>query len=306
MLEEFKPEAALKLIEDEKPTIVAGVPAQLIAMVTHPDFDQYDVSSLRCFVWAGSPLPYDMALKAEERLNTKIVGCFGALDIGIFAMSDISDPPEVRHLTAGKLFPGMDFKLIDDKGKDVPRGEVGTFYCRGPSSFGCAWKDMEYTIEVWGSLSKDAWATTGDFGKIDGHGNLSIVGRKKDMILRGGMNIYPPEIENLLLTNPKVKSVAVVPMPDQVLGEKVCAYIIPMDGKVFVFDEMISFLKEKKIAPFKFPERLEVVKGFPMSGDGLKIRKEDLARDIADKLKREEEYPESGPKHIRPAFFFSP
>jgi non-ribosomal peptide synthetase component E (peptide arylation enzyme) len=127
----------------------------------------------------------------------------------------------------------------------------------------------------------------GDLAKFDAEGNLYVVDRKKDVIIRGGQNISPTEIETLLVTHPKVVNAAVVPMPDPVMGEKACAYVILKEDAIFEFDEMISFLKEKKIAPYKLPERLEVLDRFPMAGDGTKVVKKELAQDIARKLEAE-------------------
>ena len=127
----------------------------------------------------------------------------------------------------------------------------------------------------------------GDLGKFDAQGNLYVVGRKKDMIIRGGQNIIPGEVENMLIAHPKILNVAIVAMPDPVMGEKACAYVIPKPGQDFTFEEMISFLKEKKIAPYKLPERLETVARFPMSGDGQKIIKTALSEDVTSKLRAE-------------------
>ncbi len=127
----------------------------------------------------------------------------------------------------------------------------------------------------------------GDLGRFDENGNLYVVGRATDMIIRGGQNIYPVEVENMLITHPGVLQVAIVPMPDSVMGEKACAFVIPQPGKSLTFDEMVDFLLEKRMAKFKIPERLEIVDSFPMSGDGQKVIKKSLADDVAGKLKEE-------------------
>ena len=145
------------------------------------------------------------------------------------------------------------------------------------------YRDPEKTRELWGD---GGWYHSGDLGKFDENGNLYVVGRSKDMIIRGGQNIYPLEVENILIAHPKVLQVAVVSMPDPVMGEKGCAYVIPKEGQSLSMDEMVNFLLEKKIAKFKIPERLEIVEKFPMTESG-KVIKKDLAAEVSRKLKEE-------------------
>ena len=146
------------------------------------------------------------------------------------------------------------------------------------------YKDPEATWQVW---TRDGWYKTGDLGKFDETGHLMIVGRKKEMILRGGQNIYPVEIEHLLMTHPKVSNVAIVKMPDPIMGERACAYVVCEPGQDFTFPEMVSFLAGKGIAPYKLPERLEIITSLPMVAEGQKIDKKALEKDIAEKLKNE-------------------
>ena len=135
--------------------------------------------------------------------------------------------------------------------------------------------------------TRDGWYKTGDLGRFDEDGHLMIVGRKKEMILRGGQNIYPVEIEHLLLTHPHVAQVAIVKMPDPVMGERACAYVVPEGGRAFTFLEMISFLQGKGIAPYKLPERLEILDALPMVAEGQKVDKKTLEADILEKLRAE-------------------
>lgn len=286
MIEQFEPEESLRLIEKERVTFAAGVPAQLARMVQHPKLDQYDLSSLRIFTTSGAICPYNLAKEVEERMKCKVLGFLGAQDIGRITSASIDDPSEVRWLSVGKTYPGNEVRLVDDDGHEVPQGEIGELTWRGPTDLGSYYEDLPQTLEVRGGRA-DGFVKMGDLAKLDADGNIYIVGRKKDIIIRGAQNISPIEIENLLITHPKVVNVAVVPMPDPVMGEKACAYVIPKEGSAFEFHEMISFLKEKKIAPYKLPERLEIVDQFPMAGDGTKIAKHELVQDIARKLKAE-------------------
>lgn len=193
-----------------------------------------------------------------------------------------SDSARVRLRTIGKPAGGNEVRLIDDAGKEVPEGHSGEIQVRGPTLISGYYDDPASTRAVW---TKDGWYKTGDLGNFDEQGNLVIVGRKKDIIIRGGQNIYPVEIENLLLTHPKVSNIAVVKMPDPVMGEKACAFVVPKEGRDFTIEEMASFLSEKGIAPYKTPERLEITDTLPLMADGQKVDKNVLERDIEEKLR---------------------
>ena len=166
----------------------------------------------------------------------------------------------------------------------VAEGEPGILYFRGPHAPAGYYRDEELTSTV---FDPKGWTTTGDIVKFDQE-CLWILGRAKDMIIRGGQNIYPAEIEGLLNDHPKVASVAVVGYPDREMGERTCAYVITKGGQDFSFEEMVEFLKDKKLAMYKLPERLEVVDEFPAVGDSGKVNKETLKKDIAEKVAKGE------------------
>jgi len=272
MQERFEAGEALRLIEKEKITFLSIVPTQIYMLVDHPDFGKYDHSSVR-LVWTGAaPLNFDLASQAEEKFGCPIVQSYGLIDAGGVAISSRGDPREVRLRTVGKPMPGNEVRLDD-----------GEIVVRGPVFVSGYYKDPETTSRLW---SKEGWYTTGDLGRFDERGNLMIVGRKKDTIKRGGQNIYPIEVENLLLTHPSVTGAAVVGMPDPVMGERACAYVSVKKGERFTFDEMIAFLKENNLAPFKLPERLEIAGELPQTGEH-KIDKKALQQDIIAKLKAE-------------------
>jgi non-ribosomal peptide synthetase component E (peptide arylation enzyme) len=199
-------------------------------------------------------------------------------------LHSLNDPVEVRLFTIGRPARGNEVRLIDDAGKETKRGEAGEIQVRGPTLVSGYYKDPEMTRRVY---TEEGWYKTGDLGRYDEKGNLLIVGRKKDVIIRGGQNIYPVEIENLLLAHPKVLSVAVVKMPDSLMGEKACAYVVAKDGHAFTFEEMIAFLEKMKVAAYKWPERLEVIHALPMVAEGQKVDKKLLEKDLEEKLKRE-------------------
>lgn len=283
MLEKFVPEDAFRMIEKKKITVPCVVPAQLALMVQHPSLKKYDLSSIRAWFSCGAPMAYDLGVEVEEKIGGIVMNAYGALDFGSCMLHDLTDSREVRFLTAGKPRVGTLLKIVDDSGKEVPKGEVGELIGCGPTCSSGYYEDIQATREVWG---EDGCYRTGDLARIDEQGNVVIAGRKKDMIIRGGQNIYPVEIENLLVTHPKVQNVAVVGYPEPVMGERACAFVIPKSGWSFTFEEMVAFLKEKDIATFKLPERLEMVDKFPMAGDGQKVDKKALQKELIAKLQR--------------------
>jgi non-ribosomal peptide synthetase component E (peptide arylation enzyme) len=284
MMETFEAEEALKLIEREKVTAFGFVPTLLTKMMTHPNRSRYDLSSVRLWVCAGGPPPYDLATEVENKTGGRIVQIYGAVDWGAGLCSAIEAPQEERLLTSGKPIPDHEIKLIDEAGNEVAPGEIGEVMLRGPAGVAGYYRNPEATWQVW---TKDGWYRPGDLARIDERGNTIIAGRKKDMIKRGGENIYPIEIESMLETHPNVRHVAVVKMSDPVMGEKACAYVVPKAGQEFTFKEMVSFLRKMEIAAFKLPERLEIVDALPLVADVQKVDKKVLERDIAEKLKAE-------------------
>ena len=283
VLEHFTPDEALRLIEREKVTVVPGVPTQGLKMVREANPDDYNLDSLRAFWITGSPLVYQDAVEIEERLHCPVVQTYGTVDFGGIGAASIDDFREVRVLTVGRPFEGNEVKLVDESGREVPKGETGEIVVRGPASGAGFYNDLQATKEA---FTEDGWFSTGDLGKWDQQGNLMLVGRKKDVIIRGGQNIYPVEIEKLLVTHPKVLDAALIGMPDPVMSEIACAYIVPKPGEQFTFDEMASFLREKGIASYKLPERLELLDKMPMVAD-VKVDKKVLREDIVQKLRAE-------------------
>lgn len=285
LLDVWSPEKTFELIENEKVTILLAVPAQL-AKIVKTDNSRYDLSSLRCICTSTAPLPYTLATDVEETFKVPVINFYGQFDAGLIAGVSIDDPPEVRRSTLGKPIKGTIISIVDEEGKEVPRGEEGEIIYTGPSAGSGYYKDPETTMKVWGCIGKEGRCRSGDLGKFDKDGNLILVGRKKEVIIRGGQNIYPAEIEGLLLTNQKINSVAVVPMPDVIMGEKACAYVALRPGEELTFNEMIEFLKTKKVANYKLPERLEVRSQLPLKGH-QKVAKASLREDILRLLKEE-------------------
>ena len=284
MLEEFTPEAALKLIEKEKATAIGVVPTHLVRML-EADHEKYDLSSLRFIRSAGGYLSPQVAEEAEDAFGASITSDLGTQDKGSVSGCSVEDSKELRRRTVGRMLPGNKVRLVDEEGNVVPDGEPGILYFRGPHAPAGYYRDEELTATV---FDEDGWCTTEDIVSFD-QGCLWILGRAKDMIIRGGQNIYPAEVEGLLNEHPKVSSVAIVGYPDRAMGEKCAAYVIPKPGETFTFEEMVEFLKGKQLAMFKLPERLEIVDEFPAVGDSGKVNKETLKKMIREKVEAEQD-----------------
>ncbi len=181
----------------------------------------------------------------------------------------------------GQPISGNEIKLVDAEGNEVDQGEIGEIMIRGPGSSSGYYKDPEATSQAW---TKDGWYKTHDLGKWDERGNLVIMGRERDMIIRGGQNIYPAEVESLLLTHPKVHSAAIVSIPDPIMGERACACVVAKPGEDLSLEEMVSFLKTKRIAAYKLPEELVLLDSLPYLG-GLKLDKKTVRASAIEKLR---------------------
>ena len=280
----YREEGTLEFMEKERVTVIALVPTQLARLLQLP-LHKYDLSSLRIIKTAGGYLPPPLAKEAEEKFGCPILGTYGTQDTGSISGVPIAASDEQRYTTVGRLHPGIEIKILDDEGKEVKPGEVGTLWFKGPGNAIGYYRDLEKTVTE--AFNKDGFATPGDLVTMTEDGYLKIMGRKKDIIIRGGQNIYPKEIEDYLLAHRKVTNVAVVPMPDPLMGERACAFATVKPGEQFTFDEMVEYLKSKKIAMFKFPERLEVVETIPIVGESGKIDKKAMVQMITDKLRSE-------------------
>lgn len=281
-LEHFEAETAFKLIQQERVTVACLVPAQLALMVRHPHYNRYDLSLVRFWLSVGAALSANLAQEAEEKLGGKVLNSYGAVDWGGAVFTSPLDPPKVRNLTVGIPRAGTEVRLVDEQGRPVDRKQPGEIQGRGPSCSSGYYRDPESTRKAW---TADGWLPLGDLAQWDSCGNLIVVGRKDDLIIRGAQNIMPIDIENHLLTHPKINQAAVIGMPDSVLGQRVCAYIVLRSPAPPTLKEIASFLASKGIAPYKIPERIEVVDRLPMVSD-TKVDKKVLQSDIAKKLGR--------------------
>jgi cyclohexanecarboxylate-CoA ligase len=282
-LDVWNAEEAARLIAAERVTFTMGATPFLQDLTSTPALDRHDVSSLRVFISAGAPIPRKLVEDARRRLGCAISAGWGMSENGCVTCNGLADPEEKVFGTDGTPLPGMEVMIVDDTGAALPATTEGDLLVRGHSQFVGYWKRPEFTRQA---HTADGWFKTGDRGTIDAGGYLSITGRSKDLIIRGGENISVAEVENLLFTHPKVAGVAIVAMPDPRLVERACAFVIPRPGPAPTLAELAQFLESRQLARHKFPERLELVTEFPMTPSG-KVQKYRLREAIAEKLRTE-------------------
>jgi fatty-acyl-CoA synthase len=268
--EGFDPLATLETIEAEHCTALYGVPTMFIAQLDHPDFARFDLSSLRSGIMAGSPCPIEVMKRAVERMNLQeIVIGYGMTETSpASTVTTTDDPIERRVSTVGRAMPHVEIKIVDAEGRIVPRGTAGELLARGYLVMLGYWDDEEKTREA---IDPARWMHTGDLATMDDEGYCNIVGRIKDMVIRGGENIYPREIEEFLYRHPKILDVQVFGIPDPRYGEELCAWIRLRDGEVVSIEEVRSFC-DGQIAHYKIPRHIKFVDDFPMTVTG-KIQK---------------------------------
>ena len=268
--EGFDPLATLETIEAERCTAVYGVPTMFIAEMDHPDFGKFDLSSLRTGIMAGSPCPIEVMRKAVDRMHlSEIVIGYGMTETSPASfVSATDDPLERRVSTVGQAMPHVEAKVVDAEGRIVPRGTPGELLTRGYLVMLGYWNDDEKTREA---IDPARWMKTGDLAAIDDDGYCNIVGRIKDMVIRGGENVYPREIEEFLYRHPKIQDVQVIGVPDPRYGEELCAWVRLHDGETATAEEIRAFC-QGQIAHYKIPRYVKFVDGFPMTVTG-KIQK---------------------------------
>ena len=279
-----EPMEAINLLIEHKCTYATAIPTQLIKLV--PDLENTPTESFahfRCFMNAGAPLPYETAAKVETEMDCIIQSVYGATDGGTPTIISIHDPKEKRLSTVGRVVDGCECELWDENEKPVPIGQSGEVVWRSADKSYGYLADDEQTSKV---FTKDHYYKSGDLGRFDEDGFLQIVGRIKDMILRGGRNISPRVIEEAMMKHPSVQEVAVTSMPDPILGEKACAFIQLRKNKHLNFEEMVDFLKNQGLAIWQLPERLEILAELPRS-TGAKVAKNKLTEMVTKKLNAE-------------------
>jgi fatty-acyl-CoA synthase len=268
--EGFDPLATLETVQAEKCTALYGVPTMFIAELDHPDFARFDLGTLRTGIMAGAPCPIEVMRKVIDRMNMREVTiAYGMTETSpVSFQSAVNDPLERRVSTVGRIQPHLEVKIVDAEGRIVPRGQSGELCTRGYSVMLGYWGDKEKSADV---VDAAGWMHTGDLATLDAEGYCNIVGRIKDMVIRGGENLYPREIEEFLFSHPKIQDVQVFGVADQKYGEELCAWIRLREGETMSEDDVRDFCRGQ-IAHQKIPRYVEFVDEFPMTATG-KVQK---------------------------------
>ena len=266
----FDPLKTLEVIEAERCDVLYGVPTMFIAQLNHPEFSRFDLSSLRRGIMAGAPCPIEVMKEVASTMHmSEITIAYGMTETSpVSFQSSRDDPLELRVSTVGKIQPHLEVKIVDQFGRVVPRGQPGELCTRGYSVMLGYWNDQARTKEA---VEPAGWMHTGDLATIDDDGYCRIVGRIKDMVIRGGENIYPREVEEYLYRHPDIQDVQVFGVPDTTYGEELCAWIIAKRG-VTLDEESISKFCKDRIAHYKIPRHIRFVESFPSTVTG-KVQK---------------------------------
>jgi fatty-acyl-CoA synthase len=264
--EGFDALAVLQTLAEERCTALYGVPTMFIAEMSHPDFETFDLSSLRTGIMAGSPCPIEVMRRAMTLMHLRdITIAYGMTETSpVSFQTGLDAPVERRVSTVGKIHPHLEAKVIDADGRIVPAGQPGELCTRGYSVMLGYWDDDERTAQA---IDRAGWMHTGDLATIDEEGYCAIVGRIKDMVIRGGENVYPREIEEFLYRHPKIVDVQVFGVPDEKFGEEVCAWIKLREGETMDAEEVRAFCRDQ-IAYYKVPRHVRFVQEFPMTVTG--------------------------------------
>ncbi len=281
-----RPEEALRLVQDEGVSILYGVPTMFVQWLEAQRAAQregrpYDLGSLRTGIMAGAPCPVEVMRGAIDELGCNACICYGLTEASpVITMTRFEDSVERRVETVGRPLPGVEVRIVDDQRKPLPVGEPGELACRGYNVMLGYWKNAQATEEM---VDEEGWLYSGDLATIDEDGYVRIVGRKKDMIITGGFNVYPAEIEEVLFTHPGIQNVAVIGVPDEVMGEVAMAFVIPRQGHNVEPQEVAEFCA-RRVAGFKVPRYVHVTEEFPMtpSGKVQKFRLRETSAELID------------------------
>ena len=277
----FDPEITLQVVQDERITSLYGVPTMFIAELSHPRFRDFDLSSLRTGIMAGSPCPVEIMERTMNEMGmSEVAICYGMTETSpVSTMTKMDDDVAARTQTVGQVMPHVEVKIIDEDGQVVPLGVPGELCTRGYSVMLGYWNEPAKTAEA---IDAGRWMHTGDMATMDADGRLQVVGRIKDMVIRGGENIYPREIEEFLYSHPDVQDVQVIGVPDEQYGEELMAWIVLRPGASALTAEDVRTFATGKLAHFKIPKYVHLVDAFPITITG-KVRKVEM-REMAVQL----------------------
>ncbi len=278
----FEPIATLEAVADERCTSLYGVPTMFIAQLAEPSFASYDLTSLRTGIMAGSPCPIEVMKQCIDRMHMdQVTIAYGMTETSpVSTQTATDDPIDKRVGTVGRVQPHVEIKVVDPAtGETVPRNTSGEFCTRGYSVMIGYWNDPDRTAEA---IDADGWMHTGDLAVMDDEGYVNIVGRIKDMIIRGGENVYPREVEEFLYSHPRIRDVQVVGVPDARYGEEIMAWVQTEDGGPMSVEDVREFC-QGRIAHYKVPRYVAVTTEFPMTVTG-KIQKFKLRDDAIEQF----------------------
>lgn len=282
LIDHFNPLTVMQALQDEKCTAVHGVPTMYIAMLNHERFKEFDFSTMRTGIMAGSPCPIEVMRQVVDKMHMpEITIAFGQTEASpVCTQTTTDDPLEVRVKTVGRALPHIECRIVDpETNQELPRNTPGEFVARGYNIMKGYYNMPEATALA---IDAEGWLHTGDLAMQDDDGYYHITGRIKDMIIRGGENIYPKELEELLYTHPQIRDVQVIGVPDERYGEVVMACIIAIEDALLTEEEVKEFVKEN-VAKHKIPQYVAFVESFPMTASG-KIQKFKMREDAIEKL----------------------
>jgi len=275
LLDHFSLEETCSTLQAERVTVIPLVPTMLVRMMAFERLSRYKMA-LRVIINHGASLPFHQGAEVETRLGSRIMQAYGTVDCGGISCTSWDDPEEVRWGTVGCPLDGNELRIVDCEGRPVCPGEVGHLQVRGLHTQARFFNDPDRNA----SRRREGYFDLQEFGRMDEKGNLALAGREQDLIIRGGQNIYPNDVESALLQHPNISEACVIGIPDPEMGERVCAYVVCRGRQGIALSELTSFLESRGLAKFKWPERLEVVSSLPKVASGYKPDKKRLKRDF--------------------------
>ena len=281
LMERFSARTALEAIQNEHVTYIPTAPASIVSMLNEPSLASFDLSSLRVVITGGASAPIETIREYQQRMSGHLIELYGMLETGFHTYTRFTDDPQKVNGTIGRVAGPMGLRLLDEEGNDVPFGEVGEIAALGPSVHLGYHNNPQANAD---SFTADGWFRTGDLAKfVDAAGNVQIVGRRKEIINRGGKKFFPREVEEVLYTHPKIMHAAMVGIADARLGERNCLCVIPKSGQQLQLQEVVDFLKGQ-VADYKLPEMLFEVDELPLTGTG-KVRRHILREQMEKRLR---------------------
>lgn len=280
IMRRWRADAALRAVAEHRMTTIAGVPSQIALLLRQPDFAAHDLSSVGYIVVGGGPITPDLAREARERFQAALSTRYSCTEAGIGLGTAFDDPPEDAIVSVGRPHPAVDLALLDEDDVAVPRGEVGQVCLRSPAVMSGYWRDADATRAA---FTADGFVRTGDLGWVDAAGRLRLVGRSKEMYVRGGYNVFPVEVESVLSNHPEVAAVAIVPREDPVMGEIGIAVVVPRDPAAPPSLADLRGHGAADLAAYKLPDDLRVVNDLPLTAME-KVDRAALRREVDSKL----------------------